>query len=84
MVAKSPSYSPLHKLQTYSQAAQVPKWTQAMVEEFKALEQQRTWNLVPFQPFMNVVGSKWAFKLKKNANGSISQHKARLVAKGFH
>ena len=26
---------------------------------------------------------KWVFKLKRNADGSISKHKARLVAKGY-
>ncbi|CAL8161400.1 unnamed protein product [Prunus armeniaca] len=55
-----------------------------MVEEFQALEKQKTWTLVPYQPSMNVVGCKWVFKLKRNDDGSISCHKARLVAKGYH
>lgn len=69
---------------TYSLAAKTLEWTQAMVEEFQALEKQKTWTLVPYHPSMNIVGCKWVFKLKKNADGSISRHKARLVAKGFH
>ncbi|KAI5355191.1 hypothetical protein L3X38_008086 [Prunus dulcis] len=56
----------------------------SQVEDFQALEKQKAWTLVPYQPSMNVVGCKWVFKLKKNANGSVSRHKARLVAKGFH
>jgi hypothetical protein len=33
---------------------------------------------------MNIVGSKWIFKIKRHANGSIERYKAWLVAKGFH
>ena len=32
---------------------------------------------------VNVVGSKWVFRAKKNAAGDVERYKARLVAQGF-
>ena len=55
-----------------------------MDAEFEALQRPQTWSLVPAPPQVNLVGSKWVFKLKLNSDGSISRYKARLVAKGFH
>lgn len=43
-----------------------------------------TWSLVPPRPHMNLVGSKWIFKIKRKADGSVERYKAGLVAKGFH
>ena len=60
-----------------------PSWKQAMQEEMDALHSQGTWTLVSFPSHKNLVGCKWIFKLKKNADGSVARHKARLVAQGF-
>jgi len=55
-----------------------------MNAEFDALLKNGTWSLVPSLPSMNIVGSKWVFRIKRKANGEIERYKARLVAKGFH
>jgi len=55
-----------------------------MNAEFDALLKNGTWSLVPSLPLMNIVGSKWDFRVKRKASREIEQHKARLVAKGFH
>ncbi|BBH06313.1 hypothetical protein Prudu_017933 [Prunus dulcis] len=67
----------------FKQALGHPAWKQAMTEEIQALDQQGTWTLVPSPPNTNIVGCKWIFKIKKNADGTISRYKARLVAQGF-
>ena len=56
---------------------------QAMNEEMTAKKRNSTWTLVKRTPDMNVLGSKWVYKLKRNSNGSIVRFKARLVARGF-
>lgn len=34
-------------------------------------------------PGHKVIGLKWVYKLKKDANGEIQKYKARIVAKGY-
>ncbi|CAH9107012.1 unnamed protein product [Cuscuta europaea] len=55
-----------------------------MPDEFNALINNNTWNLVPFDNTKNVVGSKWIYKTKFHYDGSIERHKARLVTQGFN
>ena len=52
--------------------------------EFDALLKNQTWSLVPPSLNQNIVGCKWVFRIKRNADGSIKRYKACLVAKGFH
>ncbi|KAK1694930.1 hypothetical protein QYE76_011627 [Lolium multiflorum] len=42
-----------------------------------------TWNLVPPVAGVNLIDSRWVFKVKLHADGSVERYKARLVAKGF-
>lgn len=59
-------------------------WKSTMEEEMTALSNNKIWKLVPYHPEMNLVGNKWVYKIKTNADGSFQRCKARLVAKGFH
>jgi histone deacetylase 1/2 len=54
-----------------------------MEQEYQALLKNDTWTLVPPSSRVNIIDSKWVFKMKKHADGSIERYKARLVAKGF-
>ncbi|MCO5596439.1 hypothetical protein L7F22_050502 [Adiantum nelumboides] len=59
------------------------KWEQAMDEEMVALNVNETWELVPLPEGKKSIGCKWVYKVKHNANGSISRYKDRLVAKSY-
>ncbi|MCO5547345.1 hypothetical protein L7F22_000794 [Adiantum nelumboides] len=54
-----------------------------MDEEMAALDVNETWELVPLPKGKKSIGCKWVYKVKHNANGSMSRYKARLVAKGW-
>ena len=59
------------------------KWENSTQEEFDSLIKNKTWKLVPRPKDQNVIGSKWAFKHKKDALGKIARFKSRVVAKGY-
>ncbi|KAI3796959.1 hypothetical protein L1987_39646 [Smallanthus sonchifolius] len=65
-----------------SVALSTPEWHNAMTTEFNALIKNRTWELVPCEPNMNIIRSMWLFKHKFNSNGSLERYKARLVCDG--
>ncbi|KAL0340719.1 UNVERIFIED_CONTAM: Retrovirus-related Pol polyprotein from transposon RE2 [Sesamum radiatum] len=54
-----------------------------MEEEIKMIEKNNTWELTDRPKDKEVIGVKWIYKTKLNADGSIQKHKARLVAKGY-
>ena len=59
------------------------QWKQATDSEYESLLKNNTWDLVELPEGKNVVGCKWVFKVKRNADGSVSRYKARLVAQGY-
>ena len=59
------------------------KWLDAVEKEMESLHGNDVWDLVELPKNRKAVGSKWVFKLKVGADGSVEQHKARLVAQGF-
>jgi len=58
-------------------------WEKAIHEELAMLKAAGTWELVERLEGVNVVGSKWVFRAKKDAARRIVRYKVRLVAQGF-
>ena len=59
------------------------QWKQAMDSEYDSLVKNQTWELVPLPEGKKAIGTRWVYKLKRNADGSLDRFKARLVAKGY-
>lgn len=59
------------------------KWEEAMIDEMTRLKANETWELVEKPRGANVIGSKWVYRIKKNAAGQVEKYRARLVAQGF-
>ena len=66
-----------------SEAQTNQKWLDAMENEIGSLHDNNVWELVELPGDQKAVGSKWVFKVKTNADGSIERCKARLVAQGY-
>ena len=53
-----------------------PLWKHAMDREIATLWHAGTWTTVPRPTSKNIVGSKWVFRIKQNADGSVEKYKA--------
>ncbi|KAK3719576.1 hypothetical protein QZH41_006798 [Actinostola sp. cb2023] len=71
---------------TVSEALNGPdadQWHVAMQQEMDSLHKHDVWNITELPDGRKAVGSKWVFRVKYNADGSMERRKARLVAQGF-
>jgi len=59
------------------------KWIKAMNEEYKSMQDNKVWELVPLPEGVKLIGCKWIFKTKWDSKGNVERYKARLVAKGY-
>ncbi|KAA3469284.1 Integrase, catalytic core [Gossypium australe] len=55
-----------------------------MQAEMEMIHNNDTWELVDRPVQKRIIGVKWVFKNKYNADGSLNKHKARLVVKGYN
>jgi len=69
---------------SFKEAVKQPVWIDAMVEEYDSLIKTNVWEVVPRPIDKSMVSSKWFFKVKKVAYGSMEKHKAKFVARGFN
>jgi len=65
------------------QGSNSQKWIDAMNEEYKSMQDNKVWELVPLPEGAKPIGCKWIFKTKRDSKGNVERYKARLVAKGF-
>ena len=63
----------------YEEVAEWKEWKDAMIEEYQLIMKNDVWDVVPRPEGKFVVTSKWIYKIKHVAYGSIEKYKARFV-----
>lgn len=64
-------------------SVEAPRWIEAIRSELASHRINGTWTPSTPPAGVNIVPSKWVFKVKYDEHGEVSRFKARLVAKGF-
>ena len=59
------------------------EWADAMTEEYQSIIKNNVWEIVPRPKGKDVVSSKWLFKIKHAADGSIEKYKQDLSLVAF-
>ena len=81
------TWEPHGEPQSYAEAVRQPdawNWERATRDKMNNNAENRTWSLVPRPKNCNMIGSRWVFQLKYNADRTIERHKASLVTKGYN
>jgi hypothetical protein len=67
----------------FEESIQKKEWENSMTEEYQSIINNDVWEIVPKSKNKDVVSSKWLYKIKHVADGSIEKHKASFVSRGF-
>lgn len=54
-----------------------------MVEEYDSIVRNSVWDVIPRPKKKLVVSSRWLYKVKQAADGSVEKYKARFLSRGF-
>ena len=68
---------------TFEEASQHSVWRDAMMDAYHFIMKNDVWDIVPRPEGKSVVTSRWIYKLKHEAYGSVEKYKAIFVAQGF-
>jgi len=71
------------KPSTFEEALNNKEWKDAMNEEYQSIMKNGVWEIVLRPEDKSVVTTKWIYKIKHVADGSIDKYKVRFVARGF-
>ena len=64
-------------------AFEYPECKNVVIEEIRAQEKNKTWELCTLPQGHKTMECKWVFTLKYKTDGTLDRLKARLVLKGF-
>jgi len=65
---------------SFEEAVEDPAWVDAIVEEYDSIVRNNAWEIVPRPEGKSMVGSRWIYKVKQAADGSVEKYKARFIS----
>ena len=68
---------------SFEEVVEKKVWKDAMHEEYQLIMKNDVWDVVPRPEGKSVITSKWIYKIKHVADGSIEKYKERFVARGL-
>ena len=68
---------------SFEEADKLQVWKDAMLEEYRSILKNNVWDIMSRPKDKSLVSSKWIYKIKHAADGSVEKFKARFVARGF-
>ena len=68
---------------SYEEATKKKEWKDVVIEEYQSIMKNDVWEIVLRPEKKYVMTSKWIYKIKHAADGSIEKYKARFIARGF-
>ncbi|XP_026459770.1 uncharacterized protein LOC113360478 [Papaver somniferum] len=69
--------------ENFEEASKEAVWIKSMEEEVVVINDNDTWEKVARPSDKEVIGVKWIYKVKYNADETVQRYKERLVAKGY-
>ena len=69
---------------SFEEVVEDPSWVDSMVEEYDSIVRNSAWEIVPRLEGKSVVGSRWIYKVKQAADGSVENYKAILLPGDSH
>jgi hypothetical protein len=61
---------------SFEEANKLQVWKDAMLEEYMSILKDKIWDIVPRLKDKSMVSSKWIYKIKHAADGSVEKFKA--------
>lgn len=68
---------------TYEEAVKLVGWREAINDEIKAIEKNKSLSLCELPAPRMTIGVKWVYRTKYKPDGEVQKYKAILVAKGY-
>jgi hypothetical protein len=68
---------------SFEEADKLQVWKDVVLEEYKSILKNNVWDIVSRPKDKSVISSKWIYKIKHAADGSVEKFKAIFVARGF-